>query len=95
MNLDAILRDAETPVAATSQTIDSTAADLAAAFVEDPLFDWFMRADAARTPARSRFLKKNEQVHLAARRAKFGAAHQDADRQDYDQSDHPAGDHAI
>jgi ribosomal protein S18 acetylase RimI-like enzyme len=57
MNLDAIRRDAETPVAATSQTIDSTAADLAAAFVEDPLFDWFMRADAARTPARSRFFR--------------------------------------
>ena len=57
MDLDAIRRGAEAPVPATLQTIDAAAGDLAAAFVEDPLFNWFMRTDAHRTAARSRFFR--------------------------------------
>jgi len=55
--LDAIRRGAETPVAATLATLDAAASDLAAAFVEDPLFNWFMRDDAKRNLARLRFFK--------------------------------------
>lgn len=57
LDLDAIRRGAETPVATTSATVDAAAADLAAAFVEDPLFHWFMRDDARRTSARQRFFR--------------------------------------
>ena len=57
MDLDAIRRGAETPIPATLETIDGAAADLAAAFTTDPLFDWFMRTDARRTAARSRFFR--------------------------------------
>ncbi len=57
MDLEAIRRGAETPVRATLETLDSAANDLAEAFVDDPLFDWFMRADARRTAARHRFFR--------------------------------------
>ncbi len=55
--LDAIRRGAEAPVAATLSTLDGAATDLAAAFADDPLFNWFMRDDAARGPARLRFFQ--------------------------------------
>ncbi len=55
--LDAVRRSAEAPVAATLDTLDTAAADLTAAFVDDPLFNWFMRADAGRDLARLRFFK--------------------------------------
>ena len=35
--------------------LPGVAADLSAAFADDPMFDWFMRADAARSPALRRF----------------------------------------
>lgn len=40
------------PVCVTAATLAEAAADLAAAFVDDPIFDWFMRTDAGRAPAR-------------------------------------------
>jgi ribosomal protein S18 acetylase RimI-like enzyme len=55
--LDAIRRGAEQPVAATILTLNAAADDLTAAFVEDPLFCWFMRDDAKRTAARQRFFR--------------------------------------
>lgn len=54
---DAVRRAAETPVAATAATVDRAADDLSAAFVDDPIFDWFMREDARRTSARQRFFR--------------------------------------
>ncbi len=56
-DLDAIRRGAEQPVAATDATLDRAADDLCAAFVEDPLFNWFMRDDAKRADARRRFFR--------------------------------------
>ncbi len=59
MSLDreASRRGAEHPVPATTQTVDGSADDLAAAFVDDPIFDWFMRTDARRNAARRRFFR--------------------------------------
>lgn len=57
MDLDAVRRSAETPVPATLETLGAAADDLAGAFVDDPLFDWFMRTDARRTAARYRFFR--------------------------------------
>ena len=56
-DLDAIRRGAEQPVNADKTTVDSAATDLSAAFVDDPIFDWFMREDAQRDAARLRFFK--------------------------------------
>lgn len=44
--------DAESPVAATAQTVRDAADDLAAAFVDDPIFNWFMRTGPGRGAAR-------------------------------------------
>jgi ribosomal protein S18 acetylase RimI-like enzyme len=57
MDLETLRRDAEHPTTATRAEIAGAAADLAAAFVDDPLFDWFMRADARRDAARERFFR--------------------------------------
>jgi len=57
LDLETIRRGAEQPVAATTATIDGAANDLAAAFVEDPLFCWFMREGAGRAAARRRFFR--------------------------------------
>jgi len=56
-DLDAVRRAAETPVPATPTTVDDAAEDLAAAFVDDPIFNWFMRDDARRSDARRRFFR--------------------------------------
>lgn len=57
MDLEAIRRAAEAPVLADITTVAGAADDLAAAFVDDPIFDWFMRDDARRTSARQRFFR--------------------------------------
>jgi len=54
---DAIRRGAEQPVPADATTVDAAATDLCAAFVDDPILTWFMRADAARDAARLRFFR--------------------------------------
>ena len=57
MDIEQMRRDAEAPVKADAASAESVARDLAAAFVDDPLFDWFMRTDAKRTAARYRFFR--------------------------------------
>jgi ribosomal protein S18 acetylase RimI-like enzyme len=42
---------------ATKGELDVAAADLTAAFVDDPIFNWFMRTDAKRDAARGRFFR--------------------------------------
>jgi ribosomal protein S18 acetylase RimI-like enzyme len=56
-DLDAIRRGAEQPVKADATTVDAAAADLSAAFVDDPILTWFMREDARRSAARLRFFR--------------------------------------
>lgn len=57
MDLETLRRGAEAPTTAGRVEIMDAANDLAAAFVDDPLFNWFMRADRARDAARQRFFK--------------------------------------
>ena len=57
MDIDAIRRDAEHPVVATRSDLAGVAADLAAAFTDDVMFDWFMRDDHRRAAALSRFFR--------------------------------------
>ena len=57
MDIETLRREAEAPVTATAAQVEPAARDLAAAFVDDPLFDWFMRQDAGRPAARERFFK--------------------------------------
>ena len=45
-------RGAETPVAAGMADIGAVAQDLSAAFSTDPVFNWFLRADARHDAAR-------------------------------------------
>jgi ribosomal protein S18 acetylase RimI-like enzyme len=47
---------AATRIAARDE-VEAAADDLAAAFVEDPIFDWFMREGAGRPAARRRFFR--------------------------------------
>ena len=48
---------AERPQTATRAHLPAVAADLAAAFAEDPVFEWFSRPDARRDAARVRFFR--------------------------------------
>ena len=57
MDIDAIRRGAETPEIADAAGAQAAAADLAAAFTADPLFDWVSRPDARRAEARLGFFK--------------------------------------
>ncbi len=43
MNIEMMRRDAEAPRPATMADIKGVAADLAAAFVDDPVFNWVSR----------------------------------------------------
>ena len=54
-DLSALRRAAEAPVRAGSADLPQVADDLARAFSDDPMFDWFMRPDAKRGPALRRF----------------------------------------
>jgi ribosomal protein S18 acetylase RimI-like enzyme len=55
MDIDSLRRGAETPVLATAADLPTVAADLADAFADDVMFDWFMRTDDRRDAARLRF----------------------------------------
>jgi ribosomal protein S18 acetylase RimI-like enzyme len=57
MDIEQMRRDAEAPVKADAASAESVARDLAAAFVDDPLFDWFSRTDARRDGARLDFFR--------------------------------------
>jgi ribosomal protein S18 acetylase RimI-like enzyme len=57
MDVETVRREAEAPLTATAAQIEQAARDLAAAFVDDPLFNWFMREDPRRPAARERFFK--------------------------------------
>jgi ribosomal protein S18 acetylase RimI-like enzyme len=55
MDIEALRRGAEAPVQATAADLPAVAADLADAFADDVMFDWFMRTDDRRDEARLRF----------------------------------------
>lgn len=57
MDIEAIRRGAETPEVADAAGAQAAAADLAAAFVSDPVFDWFTRTDGRRAAARLDFFR--------------------------------------
>jgi ribosomal protein S18 acetylase RimI-like enzyme len=57
LDLDAIRRGAEAPIAADLSNVDQSADDLCAAFVDDPMVSWFMREDEKRHAARKRFFR--------------------------------------
>lgn len=57
MDIERMRRDAETPTATQPADVDAVAADLAAAFVHDPVTDWFSRTDAQRDAARLGFFR--------------------------------------
>lgn len=54
-DLSRLRRAAEAPVRAGAADLSAVANDLALAFADDPMFDWFLRTDAARAPALRRF----------------------------------------
>lgn len=55
--IEALRRGAEAPVIAGPGDVDRVADDLSAAFASDPLFDWFIRADARREAERLNFFR--------------------------------------
>jgi ribosomal protein S18 acetylase RimI-like enzyme len=56
--ITALRRAAEAPMLAGAKDLDQLVADFDAAFASDPIFDWFMRPDAAgRAAARPRFFR--------------------------------------
>ena len=55
--IEALRRAAETPAKAGPADIAAVAEDLAAAFAQDPQFNWFMRDDAKRAAAQVGFFK--------------------------------------
>lgn len=57
MDIEALRRGAEAPVQAARSDLAGVAADLADAFADDVMFDWFLRADARRDEARLRFFQ--------------------------------------
>ena len=65
MDIEAMRRGAETPVEAASGDLAAVAADLADAFTDDVMFNWFLRADGRRAAANLRLF--NLLVGMAAR----------------------------
>jgi ribosomal protein S18 acetylase RimI-like enzyme len=57
MDTATVQREAEAPTSASAGDIEEAADTLAAAFVADPIFAWFMREDALRADARRRFFR--------------------------------------
>lgn len=57
MDIGAMRLGAETPAEAVYAELPQVAADLADAFAEDVMFDWFLRPDARRDEARLRFFR--------------------------------------
>jgi GNAT superfamily N-acetyltransferase len=62
MDFEDMRRAAESPETATAAVADAVARDLADAFVDDPVFAWFTRADVRRDAARAAFFR-----HVLAR----------------------------
>lgn len=56
-DISALKRAAEAPLEAGGEDLAKVAADLAAAFTSDPIFNWFLRDDAGREPARQRVFR--------------------------------------
>ena len=67
MDIEAMRRSAEAPSDATAADLDGVAADLAAAFTDDAMFDWFLRTDAKKDAARLKFSQ------FIVRKMAFGA----------------------
>lgn len=63
--ITALRRGSETPVRAGAADLAGVADDLSAAFAIDPMFDWFMRDDARREPARLKLFKRLVGMALA------------------------------
>jgi ribosomal protein S18 acetylase RimI-like enzyme len=57
MDIDTLRRDAEAPMIAGPDELAGVAADLADAFIDDIMFNWFFRADARRDEAHRRFFR--------------------------------------
>jgi ribosomal protein S18 acetylase RimI-like enzyme len=57
MDIDAMRRGAEAPVTAGAEDLAGVASDLADAFWDDIMFNWFFRADAQKTEAHQRFFR--------------------------------------
>jgi ribosomal protein S18 acetylase RimI-like enzyme len=57
MDIDQMRRDAEAPVKADAAGLERVSKDLADAFHDDPLFNWFSRTDPTRDAARLRFFR--------------------------------------
>jgi ribosomal protein S18 acetylase RimI-like enzyme len=57
MDVDAMRRGAEAPERAGPGDLDAVAADLADAFDNDIMFNWFFRADSKRASAHQRFFR--------------------------------------
>jgi ribosomal protein S18 acetylase RimI-like enzyme len=57
MDVDAMRREAESPATAGQHDLVEVAQTLTDAFAVDPHFDWFMRDDAGRDPARLGFFR--------------------------------------
>jgi ribosomal protein S18 acetylase RimI-like enzyme len=57
MDIEAMRRDAETPVQAAPKDAQAVAADLSDAFDDDVMFDWFLRDDARRDLGRLNFFR--------------------------------------
>ena len=56
-DISALKRAAEAPLEAGGEDLAKVAADLAAAFTSDPIFNWFLRDDSGREPARQRVFR--------------------------------------
>ena len=57
MDIDALRRGAEAPVQASAADVPGVVDDLAAAFANDVMLDWFFRPDARRGEARVKFFR--------------------------------------
>jgi ribosomal protein S18 acetylase RimI-like enzyme len=57
MDIEQMRRDAEAPVRADAASLESVCQDLAAVFVDDPLFNWFSRTDSRKDAARLVFFR--------------------------------------
>jgi hypothetical protein len=57
MDIERMRKEAEAPVKADAASLEGVSRDLSAAFVDEPLFNWFSRADARRDEARLAFFR--------------------------------------
>src|SRR5258708_15076894 len=57
MDIDTLRRDAEAPMIAGADTLAGVATDLADAFTNDIMLNWFFRTDARKAEAHQRFFR--------------------------------------